>query len=73
MKKKITYFMRCEFCHENIEYIARANNVNIGLTDQDIRKLIGEHSTYPQGVQYCEHCKMETLQTRIAWKGTLGK
>lgn len=71
MKKKITYFMRCEHCNENTEYIARMKNVNNTLSDTNIRRLIAIHSESPQTVQYCEHCKLETLQTRTAWTGTL--
>ena len=71
MKNKVTYFMRCEYCGEKTEYIARMKNVNNTLTDKDIRKLISIHSELPQKVDYCEACKMETLQTRVAWKGTI--
>jgi len=71
MKNKITYFIKCEYCNKNTEYIARMENVNNTLSDKDIRKLIAMHSESPQTVQYCEHCKLETLQTRVAWTGTI--
>lgn len=71
MKNKITYIVRCEFCNEKTEYIARMGNVNNSLSDKDIRKMVSIYSENSKIVQYCDHCKLETLQTRIAWRGTL--
>lgn len=71
MKAKITYFMRCEYCNKITEYIAREKNVNSDLTDKDIQKLICIHFEHPQEMRYCEYCKMDTLQTRVAWRGLL--
>lgn len=71
MKRKITYFMRCEFCNEKTEYLARDKCVNSMISDNDIRKMMSIYLENSKTVAYCEHCEMETLQTRIAWKGTL--
>ena len=62
--------MRCEYCHNITEYLARVANNNKNITNNDIYKIISLYSENPTTVQYYDYCKLRTLQTRIAWKGT---
>ena len=71
MQLKITYFMRCEYCTKITEYVARDKNVNEGLTDKDIRRMVYLRLEMPKEIAYCRHCGLETLQTRVAWEGTI--
>lgn len=63
--------MKCHHCNKSFEFIARDKSVNECLTNKDIMRMIGIYLESPNQVMYCEHCKMETLQTRTAWKGTI--
>ncbi len=71
MKHMITYFLKCEYCGKISEYIVRDKNVNKELTDSDIRKMISMYHESPTNISYCYGCELETLQTRVAWGGTL--
>ena len=69
MEDKITYIMRCGYCDKTDEFIARNKNINNTITDDDIRRMMSLES--PTRIEYCSHCKLETLQTKVAWRGTL--
>lgn len=71
MKKKVTYFVRCEHCKKTEEFIMRAGNVNSDMSDTDILQIMVNNADHPHEIKYCEKCKMETLQTTTAWKGTV--
>ena len=63
--------MKCEYCQTITEYTTRDKDVNHDLSDKDIRNMVAIYSDSPQQVYYCDHCGYETLQTRVAWSGTL--
>jgi len=71
MHLKVSYIMRCEYCREEKEYTVRDLNVHKDLTDKDIRKMMSVYTETPQLIRYCPCCELETLQTRVAWIGTV--
>lgn len=67
MKQQVTYLKKCLKCDNVEKYIMRDHNVNSDLTDKDIYMLIANDVKSPLDSDWCEKCKMHTLQMKVGW------
>lgn len=65
MNTRVIEYTKCMKCGKEQGYIRRDTNINPKVTDADIHTIIANAEVYTK--QWCDKCRMQTLQMRVAW------
>jgi len=71
MTRKVVRIEKCLRCGDETEYIVRDDNVNSGITDNDIRIMMLSEVEETSKFKECTGCWLETRHMVVGWRGTI--
>jgi len=71
MNKEVSRLEKCQRCGEETEYLVRGDNINSGMTDNDIRIIMLSEVEGTPKFKGCRGCGLETLHMVVGWRGTI--